>query len=115
MQRITSNFDLAAERIRLDIPQDEIRQGRLRKDFFYRICVIEIDAPPLRERQDDLPLLIEAAADRPLSEVFWSTAINLGEEAKQGLPELEDPRYAVFQPVLKPVGSANRLVACHLR
>ena len=54
-------------------------------------------------RHEDLPLLIEAAADRPLSEVFWSTAVNLGEEAKQGLPELEDPRYAVFQPVLRPV------------
>ena len=54
-------------------------------------------------RHEDLPLLIEAAADRPLSEVFWSTAVNLEEEAKRGLPELEDPRYAVFQPVLRPV------------
>ena len=39
--------------------QQEIRQGRLRKDFFYRICVVVIDVPPLRERKDDLPLLIE--------------------------------------------------------
>jgi transcriptional regulator with PAS, ATPase and Fis domain len=39
--------------------QREIAQGRLRKDFFYRIGVIEINVPPLRERKEDLPLLIE--------------------------------------------------------
>lgn len=39
--------------------QQEIKQDRLRKDFFYRICVVVIDVPPLRERKDDLPLLIE--------------------------------------------------------
>ncbi len=38
--------------------QQEIAQGRLREDFFYRIGVIEIHSPPLRERKDDLPLLI---------------------------------------------------------
>lgn len=36
-----------------------IEQERLRKDFFYRICVIEIQVPPLRDRKDDLPFLIE--------------------------------------------------------
>ncbi|GAK50069.1 PAS modulated sigma54 specific transcriptional regulator, Fis family [Candidatus Moduliflexus flocculans] len=40
-------------------PQEEIAQGRLRKDFFYRIGVIELAVPPLRERKDDLPLLLE--------------------------------------------------------
>lgn len=39
--------------------QAEIAGGRLRKDFYYRIGVIEIFIPPLRERKDDLPLLIE--------------------------------------------------------
>jgi PAS domain S-box-containing protein len=39
--------------------QEEIRQNRLRKDFFYRIGVIEIRVPALRERKDDLPLLLE--------------------------------------------------------
>jgi len=39
--------------------QEEIRQGRLRKDFFYRIGVVELRIPPLRDRKDDLPLLIE--------------------------------------------------------
>ena len=40
-------------------PQEEILHGHLRRDFFYRICVIEINVPPLRDRKDDLPLLIE--------------------------------------------------------
>jgi transcriptional regulator with PAS, ATPase and Fis domain len=39
--------------------QKELEQKRLRQDFFYRICVIEIHVPPLRQRKDDLPLLIE--------------------------------------------------------
>ncbi len=53
-------------------------------------------------RHEDIPLLIEAAADRPLVDVFWSTAINIGDETRNALPEFEDPRYAVFQPMLKP-------------
>ncbi len=36
-----------------------LQQGKLREDFFYRICVIEIPVPPLRERKDDLLLLID--------------------------------------------------------
>ncbi len=38
--------------------QDEIRRGRLREDLFFRIDVIEIHVSPLRERAEDIPLLV---------------------------------------------------------
>ena len=43
---------------------EEIKCGRLRQDFFYRIGVIEITVSPLRERKEDLPLLIEHILDQ---------------------------------------------------
>lgn len=38
----------------------EIDKGNFRLDLYYRINVLEIDIPPLRKRQDDIPLLAEA-------------------------------------------------------
>ena len=40
-------------------PEDLIAQGRLRKDLFYRLCVVNIEIPTLRERIDDIPILAE--------------------------------------------------------
>ncbi len=37
----------------------EISNGRFRQDLFYRLNVITIDVPPLRERKEDIPVLIE--------------------------------------------------------
>ncbi|MGB5987119.1 MAG: sigma-54-dependent Fis family transcriptional regulator [Desulfobacterales bacterium] len=38
---------------------DKVSNGRMRNDFFYRIQVIQIQLPPLRERKEDIPLLTE--------------------------------------------------------
>ncbi len=39
--------------------REMVAQGKFRQDLFYRINIIEIQLPPLRERMEDIPLLIE--------------------------------------------------------
>ena len=56
---------LAATNRNLD---DDIKQGRFRSDLYYRLNVISLGLPPLRDRRDDIPLLIDAFVERLATE-----------------------------------------------
>lgn len=43
--------------------EEEIAQGRFREDLFYRLNVVHIQVPPLRDRKDDIPLMLNAFLD----------------------------------------------------
>lgn len=45
-------------------PEEEIELKNLREDFFHRINVLRINVPPLRERVEDIPMLLDYFAER---------------------------------------------------
>ncbi len=59
---------------------DMVAQGRFRADLFYRLGVVRIELPALRDRREDIPLLAQRLLER-LSEVHTGSVPSLSSEA----------------------------------
>lgn len=67
-------------------PRKLIEEGKMRKDLYYRINVIQIDIPPLRQRKDDIPLLCDRFLKK-YNEKFNKKIEFISEEAVEVLRE----------------------------
>lgn len=69
---------------------EEVRAGRFREDLFYRLNVIQIRMPPLRERREDVPAFLDHFLGRFAAELGRPTP-RLSAEARQLLQAYDYP------------------------
>jgi len=68
----------------------EVKAERFREDLYYRLCVISFSVPPLRERKNDIPLLLNHFIGE-YNRVFKKTVQGCSEEAARILSEYDWP------------------------
>jgi two-component system response regulator PilR (NtrC family) len=71
--------------------QQEVQAGRFRQDLYYRLNVIQISLPPLRDRRDDLPLLAQRITERLATEAGLHTPPRLSPAALQSMQRYAFP------------------------
>lgn len=93
-QRLGSNETLASDARIISATnkplETEVENRRFREDLYYRLCVVRIDLPTLRERKSDIPSLVQAFATR-FSLAYKNEPIKISKEAIQLLLEYEWP------------------------
>jgi transcriptional regulator with PAS, ATPase and Fis domain len=68
----------------------DVREGRFREDLYYRLNVINVRIPPLRERREDVPLLAQEFVDR-LSHELGRPVTGISDEALRVLMDHDWP------------------------
>ena len=68
--------------------KSEIEKGNFREDLYHRLSVIVINVPPLRERKDDIPLLVQSFVDQ-LSQDMGKVAPKFEENAIEALQQYQ--------------------------
>jgi len=58
--------------------QDEVTKGKFRKDLFYRINVVSLFMPPLKDRKEDIPLLVEFFLNKNMVERCGTNRMSRG-------------------------------------
>jgi two-component system, NtrC family, response regulator PilR len=69
----------------------EVHEGRFRQDLYYRLNVIQIRVPPLRERADDLPTICDVVLARIAAEAGVSPTPRLSDQALAHLSDYAFP------------------------
>jgi transcriptional regulator with PAS, ATPase and Fis domain len=70
--------------------QKEIKEGRFRSDLFYRMCVVPVIIPPLRDRRGDIPYLIDHILKKALKE-YKRNELEVSPEAFAALVDYDWP------------------------
>jgi DNA-binding NtrC family response regulator len=70
--------------------EERVREGSFRKDLYYRLAVVQISVPPLRERREDIPVLARHLLGK-LSREFGRTRCHFDEEGLRMLTSYDWP------------------------